>query len=106
MTEQVECREEGKSPSVYSFLKRWLLPSSLPGRFFLFMLLLVFATQLVIRLVWEQQNRMTQETALADVVSNMAMRVSSTIEYFDSLPISIGTSFWTNCGIWVVRAIS
>ncbi|MET4695556.1 ATP-binding protein [Endozoicomonas lisbonensis] len=69
-----------------SSLSRVLLPDSLPGRFFMFMLLLVFASQLVISFVWTYQSRTTQEKALENVVSNMAMRVSSTIEYFDSLP--------------------
>ena len=64
-----------------------LLPRSLPGRFFMFMLLLVFASQLMITIVWTHQTRTTQEKALETVVFNMAMRVSSTIEYFDSLPI-------------------
>ena len=65
---------------------RSLLPRSLPGRFFMFMLLLVFASQLMITIVWTHQTRTTQEKALETVVFNMAMRVSSTIEYFDSLP--------------------
>ena len=72
--------------SWFSALKRFLLPSSLPGRFFMFMLLLVFASQMVISVILSYQSRMTQEIALENVVTNMAMRVSSTIEYFDSLP--------------------
>ncbi|UYM14987.1 ATP-binding protein [Endozoicomonas euniceicola] len=69
-----------------SSLSRTLLPDSLPGRFFMFMLLLVFASQLVISSVWNFQSWTTQEKALENVVSNMAVRVLSTIEYFDSLP--------------------
>ena len=69
-----------------SYLKTVFLPGSLPGRFFMFMLLLVFGSQLVISIVWNHQSRLTQEQALESVVTNMAMRVSSTIEYFDSLP--------------------
>ena len=74
------------SGKAVSLLKKYLLPESLPGRFFMFMLVLVFASHLAITAVWEAQSRSNQEQALEAVVDSMALRVSSTIEYFVSMP--------------------
>ena len=84
------CRPEGKpffSLEKTALLSRkYLLPESLPGRFFMFMLTLVFTSHLLMTVIWEAQNRSNLEQALEVVVNNMAMRVSSTIEYFVSMP--------------------
>ncbi len=59
---------------------------SLASRFFLVMIGLLLSTQLVVNELWEQQTRKERETALREVSLNMALRVSSTIEYFAALP--------------------
>ena len=65
---------------------RRLLPRSLPGRFLLVMIAVVTATQLIVSGVWESQLRSDQQNALDEVSRSMALRVSSTVEYFTSLP--------------------
>ncbi|MRI34048.1 two-component sensor histidine kinase [Endozoicomonas sp. OPT23] len=59
---------------------------SLASRFFLVMIGLLLSTQLVVNELWEQQTRQEREKALREVSLNMALRVSSTIEYFAALP--------------------
>ncbi|WP_034836059.1 ATP-binding protein [Endozoicomonas numazuensis] len=61
-------------------------PRSLPGRFFLVMVALILATQVIVNNLWETQSRNDQDQAIRDVAMNMALRVSATVEYFSSLP--------------------
>ncbi|MGI9283575.1 MAG: ATP-binding protein [Endozoicomonas sp.] len=74
-----------RTDSVSRFLHRFT-PRSLPGRFFLVMVALILATQVIVNSLWETQSRNDQNQALRDVAMNMALRVSATAEYFSSLP--------------------
>ncbi len=69
-----------------SRLFKRLLKLSLAGRFLLVMIALVVSTQLIVNQLWENQTRSELENALGEVSLNMALRVSSTVEYFVALP--------------------
>ncbi len=62
------------------------IPGTLSGRFLLVMVVLMVVSQLVINQLWEKQNQQDLDTALRKMSASFARRVSSTVEYFVTLP--------------------
>lgn len=62
-------------------------PRTLAGRFLLVMFILVFISQVMVNYVWEREIESDRQAALAKVSTNVALRMSATIEYFVTLPV-------------------
>ncbi|OED43900.1 hypothetical protein ACH42_08885 [Endozoicomonas sp. (ex Bugula neritina AB1)] len=67
-------------------IARELTPKTLPGRFLLVMFGLMLTSQVLVNQLWENQTRQDMNNALRKVSTNLALRVSSTVEYFVTLP--------------------
>ncbi len=64
-------------------------PRTLAGRFLMVMFALVLTSQLLVNHLWEQETESDRQEALAKVSTNVALRMSATIEYFVTLPAAI-----------------
>ncbi|KEI70953.1 ATP-binding protein [Endozoicomonas elysicola] len=81
-----------KAKAYWPTLKRlvhYYSPRTLAGRFLMVMFALVFTSQLMVNHLWERETESDRQEALAKVSTNVALRMSATIEYFVTLPAAI-----------------
>ncbi|USE35094.1 ATP-binding protein [Endozoicomonas sp. SCSIO W0465] len=64
-------------------------PRTLAGRFLMVMFALVLTSQLLVNHLWERETESERQEALAKVSTNVALRMSATVEYFVNLPAAI-----------------